>query len=1352
MRSKFGLLLMGLATAVAQAQFAGFVNHGLVGVGRIPAGAFDRAGEGVDTLGGLFSAMAVDPASIQRGPDGAISGVLWGLPDRGFGDGATDYRPRIQKLSFTIRPFTGGGIAPDQNQIQFTNVATVLFTYGGTNFTGFDGGSTNAPILPQSPTNSIGGGRLSLDGEGLVLAPDGGFWVSDEYGPAIYRFDASGSLVETLLPPAALLPRNAAGQIQFTGAAAPVSGRRNNRGLEGLTISPDGRRLSAVLQSPTIQDGGAGNLGRVTRVLQFDIEQGSATRGQVVAEHLYVLTLNGNSSTNRHTPISELMAVDHETFLVLERDGLGLGVDGTNAPVYKRVVLATTRGATNVAGGAFDLAPGTPGQASLPAGQPPAGVGPMLRQDFIDLIDPAQLGRFGLNANGVPDQNTVSEKWEGLGLIPMGDLARPDDFLLLVGNDNDFKSAVVMHNGVAVGTNAVPVDNMLLAYHVTLPGLGGLPPAKVAPAVALQSPSTATYAAGPLVVEAAVYDDDGRIVAAEFFEDGSSIGTVNAFPFRLTVTNPPVGPRLYSVRVTDNDGLTAEANRAVTITPDNLSPSVAITAPATGAVVAAPVTLTVSVSASDPDGRVSRVEFLLNGSVVGVDASSPYTLAVTNAPLGVHTLLAVATDNLGLSITSAPVSVTVLRASSAPLALQILHASDFEAGIPALDDAVGFSRVLNALRGAMPTNTLTLSSGDNYIPGPFFTASADPAAPYNGVKGRADIALLNAFGIQAAACGNHEFDDNTAQFASMLRGDGAVGYAGTQFPYLSANLDFNADSNTRGLITGDGQDWRRGTNRVARSCIITVAGQMVGIVGATTVELRQISSPGSIGVNTNLPAAIQPVVDDLLARGCNKVILLAHLQQYANEFRLATQLRDVDVIIAGGSHSVFAKAGDRLRAGDVRAEEYPTVFQSASGEPVHVVNAGANYEYVGRLVLSFDEQGRIAGLDGRSGVYATDAEGVAATGAVEATPAVVQAVSTLGGIIDAKDARRFGSTEVYLNGLRASVRTEESNLGNLTADANLWRARKADATTSLSLKNGGGIRDSIGGILSSAGSSAPVFIPPPANPRVGKRAGEISQLDIENSLRFNNGLSLLTLTAQQLRDAMEWSVAATTATATPGQFPQVSGMELAFDVTRPAMTYTRGANNAITGIATPGSRLRSLVARRGDGSLDLVVEDGMLIGDPARTFRMVTLDFLAGGGDSYYALTLGSDVVNLVPSGASKTFDTDGAEQRALADYLTMIGTYRLADTGRSLDERIQHLGFRPDSTLRPEIVGVQLDGGVARVRFTSLPGKVYSMDGRGGLGEPWVPVGRALPGTGRELELMDPDATAALRIYRVRH
>jgi 5'-nucleotidase / UDP-sugar diphosphatase len=141
------------------------------------------------------------------------------------------------------------------------------------------------------------------------------------------------------------------------------------------------------------------------------------------------------------------------------------------------------------------------------------------------------------------------------------------------------------------------------------------------------------------------------------------------------------------------------------------------------------------------------------------------------------------------------------------LTLQILHASDFEAGIPAIDDAIGFSAILQGFRtndvadpfktsATALANTLTLSSGDNYIPGPFFNASSDTSL--NGVGGlttstaptigRADVGILNAFGIQASVLGNHEFDLGTRQVRDILRS--GSGSPGLNFPYLSANLDF----------------------------------------------------------------------------------------------------------------------------------------------------------------------------------------------------------------------------------------------------------------------------------------------------------------------------------------------------------------------------------------------------------------------------------------------------------------------------------------------------------------------------------------------------------------------------------
>jgi len=105
------------------------------------------------------------------------------------------------------------------------------------------------------------------------------------------------------------------------------------------------------------------------------------------------------------------------------------------------------------------------------------------------------------------------------------------------------------------------------------------------------------------------------------------------------------------------------------------------------------------------------------------------------------------------------------------------------------------------------------------------------------------------------------------------------------------------------------------------------------------------------------------------------------------------------------------------------------------------------------------------------------------------------------------------------------VRTEETNLGNLTADANLWYAEQYGFDIDISVKNGGGIRDQIGVSFIDGGTNELVQLPPQANPAVGKEEGDISVLDIENSLRFDNKLSVADISAQGIRDLAEHFVA-----------------------------------------------------------------------------------------------------------------------------------------------------------------------------------------------------------------------------------
>jgi len=624
--------------------------------------------------------------------------------------------------------------------------------------------------------------------------------------------------------------------------------------------------------------------------------------------------------------------------------------------------------------------------------------------------------------------------------------------------------------------------------------------------------------------------------------------------------------------------------------------------------------------------------------------------------------------------------------------LQILHASDLEAGLNEIADAPRFAAIIDALEDTY-SNTLKLSSGDNYIPGPFFNAGGDPSL--NGLLGaasvgRADIKIMNDIGFDLSALGNHEFDAGVRELRNIVFPSGA--WAGAQFPYLSANLNFTSEPDLNGRLSPGGSEASSIKGRLAPSAVVTKGGAKIGVIGLTTPFLRSISSPGSnIIISPSDPndlAGLATIVNNqvslLEGLGVNKIILVSHLQQLQNELDLAPLLDGVDVILAGGSDTRLADATDRLRAGDVVEGDYPLISNDLSGDPIAIVSTDGNYKYVGRLVLGFDSQGVIdlTSLDEAiNGAYAADEQGVTDVwtalrpgqdpfGTGTRGLAVRTVTEAVANIINAKDGNLFGKTAVYINGLRSEVRTEETNLGNLSADANLWYSRQVDSSVVLSLKNGGGIRDSIGSTNSDTGERQKTA----ANPSAGKQAGDISQLDIENSLRFNNGLTLLTVTAQQLKQVAEHSVAAVAPGATPGQFPQIGGFRFSFDATRPA-----------------GSRVLSLVVLNSQGQvLDFVIDQGQLQGDVNRTFRLVTLNFLASGGDSYpfpsFSNTNRVDLLDSpsLPSGTA-VFAARGSEQDAIAEYLFdahRTVPYGSADTARQLDTRLQNLAVREDEVI----------------------------------------------------------------------
>ncbi|WP_069789967.1 choice-of-anchor I family protein [Cyanobacterium sp. IPPAS B-1200] len=665
-------------------------------------------------------------------------------------------------------------------------------------------------------------------------------------------------------------------------------------------------------------------------------------------------------------------------------------------------------------------------------------------------------------------------------------------------------------------------------------------------------------------------------------------------------------------------------------------------------------------------------------------------------------------------------STSVYEIEPKPFTLQILHASDQEAGIPALQDAIGFSAVMNALDAGYD-NTLKLTSGDLFIAGPFFNASGE----LYGQQGIADILIQNALGWDAAAVGNHEFDAGPGAFYNAIAPDFFIdgvgidpetGYEGALFPYLATNLDYSTDSSDlKDLVVESGQAPQ--PNSLSESVVIDVNGEEVGVIGAVVPYLPQIAGIGGITMLTNptsrdievnaqlLADNIQPFVDELVNQGINKIVLMTHLQQFEIEQALATKLTDVDIIMGGGSNRVMANDDDILRQDETQVapellQPYPQVFQDAEGNDVYLVNTGGNYRYLGQLIIDFDSEGQIIEIGDDSGTFATDIAGVDRLYEEDITTFeqvrdfanqdLVAVVDNVGNFINGKDGTIFGNTEVYLNGLRSSVRAEETNLGNLTADANLWYAEQYGFDIDISVKNGGGIRDQIGLSFIEGGTNELVQLPPQANPAVGKEEGDISVLDIENSLRFDNKLSVADISAQGIKDLAEHFVAQWAEGATPGQFGQIGGFSFSFDPDNTAIEFTRDGSGNATGVAVAGERIRNLVLNREDGTQEAIVINGELVVDPNSTYKMAILDFLATGGDGYPAfyfenvVTLDSLTVDNLPSNSDLPI---GREQDALAEYLAEFHpdadrAFNQADTPIEEDTRIQNLNFRNDSLI----------------------------------------------------------------------
>jgi 5'-nucleotidase len=404
-------------------------------------------------------------------------------------------------------------------------------------------------------------------------------------------------------------------------------------------------------------------------------------------------------------------------------------------------------------------------------------------------------------------------------------------------------------------------------------------------------------------------------------------------------------------------------------------------------------------------------------------------------------------------------------------ALTIMHTNDTHAEhLPGSNGNGGVARQLTVVKQirAEAANSLLLDAGDRFT-GSLF---------HQQYKGQDNVQIMNLLGYDAMTLGNHEFDNGDEVLAAFLEG--------LNFPVVNANIDFSASATL--------------ADKVVPYVILEKSGEKIGVLGLITPETPILASPGKdLVFSEDLVGAAQAVVDDLGGQGVSKIILLTHIG-YNEDVALASQLAGVDIIVGGHSHSFIST----LYAGAEAA--YPTLLESASGEPVVVVTAASKNTYLGRLDVVFDAAGVLTRWGGDAVLLSRYITPDAEMDAI---------LTSLAGPIEELKQTVIGESSVFLVGDRKVCRVEECNLGNLIGDA-----MRAATGAEIAFQNGGGIRADI-------------------------PDGQVTMGHVLTVLPFGNLTSTFSVSGADVWTALENGVSQVENGA--GRFLQVSGLRYSWD-------------------------------------------------------------------------------------------------------------------------------------------------------------------------------------------------------------
>ena len=416
-----------------------------------------------------------------------------------------------------------------------------------------------------------------------------------------------------------------------------------------------------------------------------------------------------------------------------------------------------------------------------------------------------------------------------------------------------------------------------------------------------------------------------------------------------------------------------------------------------------------------------------------------------------------------------------------------------------------------------------------------------------------------------------------------------------EFDYGYAQLKSNLDSAVFKVVCANVlQD---GSPVFDAYTMINKGGVQVAFVGLETPEAQTKANPALIQGLTFLAgdemyAAVQTQVDAAKTAGADIVIVLTHLgvdssSEPNTSYDLYEKVNGIDVIIDGHSPTVMTKGPE--------------------GEPIQ--STGTALNNIG--VITIDNATKKIESNELIPIWHTEEVDGKEVTVYDYTKSDATVANDAKAIIDPIDAdydQKFAESAVDLNGAKApGNRTEETNLGDLITDAMMWaiktKAPGVDMNNAVAITNGGGIRAAIA-------------------------KGDITKKDVNTVLPFGNTLAVVYVKGSELLEALEVSTYCTPKSL--GGFPQFAGMEVELNT---ACEYD--ANDT----TYPGS---TYFGPKSINRITIKTVNGKAF-DKDATYAVITNNFLAAGGDTYYAF-----------AAAQTQFDTGLPLDEILMEYITV--------------------------------------------------------------------------------------------------